>query len=522
MIRSTRTHRNFSHRLLSLFLALTFAAAPSLSQVRGAASSAARPQQTLAELESAIRERLARPEFRRGQVGVKIASLESGKVLFEQNAEKYFMPASNMKNFTVAAALEKLTPDHRFTTSVYTSSKPDSNGVIRGPLRVFGRGDVSISYTFNDGDRYKGMDRLVEAIVAAGVQRIEGDIIGDDTYFTGSPLPVGWEWDDLQFYYGAEVSALPVNDNVVSLSVTPGPIGYSCTVRMTPPFLVMRVANDCTTTASGAPRTLRIHKPLGRNIIEISGDLPLGNSGFNGFVSVSRPAEMFAALLKQRLENKGITVTGVGRAVIAGEPSISQTATEIAKLESPPLALIAANTMKPSQNMYTEVLLWSLGENLRASTPQTGPIPRASYQLGVEVVKNFMKEIGVAEDGILQSDGSGLSRHNLVTPSSVVALYTYMAKTSKHSRSWRDSLTIGAVDGTLRNRFAGTKAAANVRGKTGTINQVSALSGYVMTAGGEQLVFSLLVNGIPETRTRVGLIDEIVVLLADFNGKIDQ
>jgi D-alanyl-D-alanine carboxypeptidase/D-alanyl-D-alanine-endopeptidase (penicillin-binding protein 4) len=173
-------------------------------------------------LSAKIADRLARPEIRRGQVGVKIASLNTGKVLFQQNAEKYFMPASNMKNFTVSTALEKLTPDFKFVTSVYAPSTPDANGVVKG-LRVFGRGDISISDAFNDGDKFKGLDRLADAIVAAGVKKIDGDIIGDETYFTGSPVSGSWEWDDLQFNYGAEVSALPLNDNAQSLSVTPGP-----------------------------------------------------------------------------------------------------------------------------------------------------------------------------------------------------------------------------------------------------------------------------------------------------------
>ena len=476
---------------------------------------------TSAELAASIRQRLQKPEVRRGQIGMKIVSIGSGKVLLEENADKYFMPASNMKNFTVATAIEKLSPDFRFVTSVFAPSMPDANGTVRGPVRIFGRGDVSISYSFDDGDHFRGIDRLVNALVASGVRKIDGDLIGDETYFSGSPLPAGWEWDDLQFYYGAEVSALPVNDNVVALRVTPGPSGFPCGAKLTPAFVLMRVVNSCVTTASGTRRTLRIHKPLGQNVIEISGELPLGNQGFDGFVAVTRPAEMFVALLKQRLAEKGIVVTGRAVAVNTKRSLPDDTIVEIAKIESPPLALIAARTMKPSQNMYTETLLWTLGEETRRRLePAAGP-NRDSYQLGVDAVKAFMAEIGAGEDSIVQYDGSGLSRHNLITPDAVVRLYTYMATKSRYSQTWLDSLTIGGVDGTLRNRFNGTKGASNVRGKTGTINQVSALSGYVTTAGGERLVFSVLVNGVAETRTRVALIDEIVLDLANFQGKID-
>ena len=132
-----------------------------------------------------------------------------------------------------------------------------------------------------------------------------------------------------------------------------------------------------------------------------------------------------------------------------------------------------------------------------------------------------MREIGVAEDGIIQHDGSGLSRHDLITPEAVVQLYMYMGKQSRFSQAWRDSLTIAGVDGTLANRFRGTKAANNVRGKTGTIDQVSALSGYVTTTSGQQLAFSIVVNGVNENPNRVRLIDDIVLDLANYNGDVD-
>jgi D-alanyl-D-alanine carboxypeptidase/D-alanyl-D-alanine-endopeptidase (penicillin-binding protein 4) len=485
-----------------------------------------KPVQTLADLQSRIRMRLLAPELRRGQVGVKIVSMKTGNVIFEQNSEKYFMPASNMKNFTVATAIEKLTPDYRFVTSVFAPAAPDSNGVVKS-LRIFGRGDVSISTRFTEGNYYKGLDDLADKIIAAGVKRVEGDLIADDTYFVGAPLPPGWEWDDLQWDYGAEISSLPINDNAVDLSVTPGPSGYACTVKLSPTNSVIRIMNQCTTTPAGTPRTLRIEKKIDRNIIEITGSLPVGNSGFNGAVTVSRPSELFVALLKERLAAKGVTVTGQTRALNV-RPSGPDTEVQIAKLESVPLSVIAAKTMKPSQNMYTETLLWTLGENARAAASSNVPgggVARidstASAELGLTVVKKFLGEIGVAPDGIIQHDGSGLSRHNLITPAAVVQLYMYMGKQSRFSQAWRDSLTIGGVDGTLRRRFVGTRASGNVRGKTGTIDQVSALSGYIRTAAGEELAFSMVVNGVNEPAQRTAAMDEIVVNLANFDGKIE-
>ena len=180
------------------------------------------PVQTLPYLQSRFRIALNNYEARRGQIGVKIISLDTGKIIFEQDSEKYFMPASNMKVITVAAALEKLSPGFHFTTSVFAPSLPDENGTIKGDLTIFGRGDISISTAFNNGDYYTGLDELADKIAQAGVKRIEGNLIGDESYFKGNPIPAGWEWDDLQWYYGAEISALSLNDNAIDFSVRPG------------------------------------------------------------------------------------------------------------------------------------------------------------------------------------------------------------------------------------------------------------------------------------------------------------
>lgn len=484
------------------------------------------PLKTLADLQAKIAARISGPEVRRGRVGIKIVSLNSGKVIFENDADKYYMPASNMKNFTVSTALERLGPDFRFVTSVYAGALPDANGVVKGDLRIFGRGDVSISTAFNNGDYYKGLDNLVDKIAAVGIKRIEGSLVADESYFKGFAIPGTWEWDDLQSYYGAEVSALPLNDNAIDLTVQPGLAGYQCLVNISPENKLMRIENRCTTTAKSVPGKLSVFKRLDQNFLQIGGTMSESDKVYKASIAISHPAELFVMLLKQRLELKGITLTGNAHAMVVGDAAPSPQV-EIARLESPPFSVIAAKTLKPSQNMYTETILWTLGEQARqrmAGSPvsPTAIVPaRDSSQLGLDEVKSFLTSIGIPSDGILQYDGSGLSRHDLITPSAVVTLYTYMAKQSKYAQVWRDSLTIGGIDGTLKNRFIGTAAAGNIRGKTGTIDQVSALSGYMTTAAGEPVVLSIIVNGVAETRMRTSLADDIVVSLANFNGKID-
>jgi len=488
---------------------------------------------TIYDLQAKVRQTLMRPELRRGSIGVKIASLDTGKVIFEENAEKYFMPASNMKSFTVAAAMEKLSPNFRFVTSVLANTKPDAAGTIKGDLTILGRGDVSISTAFYNGDYYKGLDALVDRIVQAGVKRVEGNLIGDESYFTGSAIPYGWEWDDLQWYYGAEVSALPLNDNALDLSVKPSTNGAPCTVSLQPFNPVVRIINTCKTTAAGIKRDLTVKKGLDQNVLEISGTMPAGDKGFADSVTISHPSELFVALLRQRLAAKGVVITGQTRVIGTKEKANLAAVTlpaqiEIARLESPPFSIVAAKTLKPSQNMYTETILWTLGEQGRSFSvtgdAKTNPFldPKStSADRGIFVVRNFLNEVGIAPDALVQYDGSGLSRHNLVTPASLVQLYTYMAKQSRYANVWYDALPVGGVDGTLKSRFSDVRTSNNVHAKTGTIDQVSALSGYVTTATGEKVVFSIIVNGVREGRARTSIIDEIVKNLANFSGSLN-
>src|ERR1041384_5023685 len=164
-------------------------------------SAVAQQPKTLPELQARIKEVLDKPELSSAIVGIKVVSLDNGRVLFEENAMKLLRPASNMKLYTVATALDRLSPDYRFSTSVYASSKPDAAGGGHGALRSFRRGGPSIAARFNNGDYFKAIDDLATRIVAAGVKRVEGDLVGDESYFVGPKYGAGWEWEDLTWYY---------------------------------------------------------------------------------------------------------------------------------------------------------------------------------------------------------------------------------------------------------------------------------------------------------------------------------
>lgn len=474
--------------------------------------------QSFAELQSQIRSVLLRPELARARVGVKILSLDTGKTVFEENADKYFMPASNMKSFTVAAAMDRLSPNFRFVTSVYAPAPLDASGTIRGDVVIYGRGDPSIAASFNNGDYYQGLNNLVDKIAAAGVKRIEGNLIGDESYFTGDSIGSTWEWDDLQWYYGAEISALTVNDNSVDLFVKPTSVGAPAAITLGPQITQLSIVNLTRTAASGTRRNIEVRRPLGSNVLEVSGTIPVGGD-YSGAIAAPRPAEVFVSLLKNLLQQKGIIVTGQTRTIDARgralAPLDTAKVTEIARLESVPFSLIAAKTLKPSQNLYTELILRTLGENFG---DKSNPA-KTSAQRGAEVVQKFLAEAGVAPDAVVQWDGSGLSRHDLITPNAAAQVYAYMSR-HRYALSWREALTIAGVDGTLKNRFKNTAAEGNVRGKTGTIDQVSTLSGYLTTASGERMAFSILVNNLPAgSSAQRAVIDDIVLSLVNFNGK---
>jgi len=489
---------------------------------------------TIEELRARIREVLSNPQLAPAFVGIKAVSLDTGRTLYEENAGKLLVPASNMKMYTVAAALDRLTPNFRWTTSVYAANRPDATGAIRGDLIVYGRGDPSIAASFYEGDYTKALDELASRIQTAGVRRVEGDLVGDESYFTGPPFGASWEWDDLQWYYGAEVSALTVNDNSIDLFVKPGAsVGAACAVTTGPAALPhITISNRTTTTLRGTRRDVSVYRGLGENTIEVGGSLPLDDKGYTGEVAVARPAQMFVDLLRASLLRHGIIITGQGQVVDArarrDAPLDTTKLVEIANRQSPPLSLIAAKTLKPSQNLYTELILRTLGEQQRRAlivpaivdtrSPQTNA-KLTSAEAGIEVVKTFLRDAGASAANIVMVDGSGLSRHDFVTANASVELLTFISRRSI-ANAFREALPIAGVDGTLANRMKNTAAAGNVRAKTGTVEAVSSLSGYATSAAGERLVFSIMVNNYPGgADVRRSYIDAIAELLASFSGK---
>jgi len=514
--------------------------------------------ETLSSLRERIAAHIAQPKFAPAAWGVKIVSLDTGKTIFEHNPQKYFNPASNAKLYTAALALERLGTDYRIKTSLYSVLKPEASGTLKGDRILYGRGDPTMAARLNNGDYFKGLEPLVTQLVNAGVRRIEGDLIGDESYFTGPPFGAGWEWDDLQAYYGAEVSSLTINDNALDLFVKPADrAGIPCRITTGPPTSLVTLINRTQTAPKGAESRIAVYRPVGENIIYVSGRLTLDNTGYYGAVAVHNPAGLFVSLLKEALGRRGIVVTGRTRVIDWKYREVTpfdfSKVIELGSVESMPLGDIVRETLKPSQNLWAQLLLLQVGETSRrpvtaggvtlnsstrasesassASGASDARAVRTTEELGVEALNDFMSSIGVRRGDVVLEEGSGLSRRDVITPEATVALLAYASKT-RWSDVYRNALPIAGVDGTLQNRMKGTPAAGNVRAKTGTLRYVYTLSGYVTTAAGERLAFSIMLNNYNAERSDSSVVqapgastaprdemDAIAIMLAGFTGR---
>jgi D-alanyl-D-alanine carboxypeptidase/D-alanyl-D-alanine-endopeptidase (penicillin-binding protein 4) len=264
-------------------------------------------------------------------------------------------------------------------------------------------------------------------------------------------------------------------------------------------------------------------RPLGENVLEITGSVPLSDAatadkGYVGSFAITHPARLFVEMLRVALARRDIIITGQSTTVDAQArsnlPLQTGALVEIANLQSQPLSVIAAQCLKPSQNLYAELLLRTLGRVLTPFDPKVKTV-----DAGIEVVRSFLREAGIGPREIVIADGSGLSRHNLITADATMRLLIYMSR-HRYASAFREALPVAGVDGTMKNRLKGTPAAGNLRAKTGTINTVATLSGYVTSAAGERLVFSILLNHYPEAPSeRRVYLDAIALALASFAGR---
>ena len=456
----------------------------------------------------------AAPALRSAIWGVKVQSLDTGAVIYELNPDTLLVPASNTKIVTTAVAAERLGWDFRFVTRLETDA-PIADGTLRGDLVVVGGGDPTMNDTF--GGAGAAFDEWATALRAAGISRIDGRIVGNDDAFEERPYGSGWEWDDFPYGYLSPVGALQVDENVVEVSIAPGTApGNPAVVSMPLAGPGIGVVNRVITGAPGSETDIDLSRLPGARDVEVSGTIAVGSKPATEIVAVDNPTLNFAARLRAALIERGIAVTG--EAVDADELEKGDThhflrntssRRVLATRQSPPLRDIAVRLMKVSQNLYAETVL-------RALSLTPGP---ASVEASQKIEQEVLASWGIPEGQFALADGSGLSRHNLFTASTVVRILQVLARNPTHAEAFTATLPVAGKDGTIAGRLKATRGEGNVRAKTGTLGRVRALSGYLTTAAGERLVFSVIANHfLVPTRVVDAAVDQALERLVNFTG----
>ncbi len=390
------------------------------------------------------------------------------------------MPASNMKILTLAAAAERLGWDHRFETIVRATTPMTPDGTLRGDLVIVGSGDPTISRRFNGAATLASWAQLLWEL---GVRRIEGRVLGDATRFPAATIGAGWEWDDLPYGYAARISALSYNDNTAELLIAPGPaLGAAASVTLMDVAPGIHVRSMLTTSTATARRLQLAWAPRD-GVVTLRGEVPLGYAAFKAYVSVPDPPQYFAQAVRAALIARGIVVNGGAASVESDPPGPDAPEAPVLFVHhSPPLRDIAVPLMKVSQNLYAELLLRTLGVVDR-NAPAEGPA----------VVTEMLESWGASADAAIVVDGSGLSRHNLMSAGTVALVLTRMLD-PRHRDPWLAALPVAGVDGTLERRMRGSPAEGRVHAKTGSIGYVRSLSGYARTADDAWVTFSIIAN----------------------------
>jgi serine-type D-Ala-D-Ala carboxypeptidase/endopeptidase (penicillin-binding protein 4) len=461
-------------------------------------------------LQDRISQLLSQPKWESGFWGIHIISLKTREILFSSNARKRFIPASTIKLFIGAAALERLGSDFRFETPVFAEGPIDMQGRLLGNLVLVGRGDPNL-----EGRRYDPQQedlaasdvppfvwKVVDRVVARGIRLIVGDIVADESYFLHEPFGPTWALEDIPWSYSAAVSALAVNENFFKLEILPGETsGSPALMRTYPVETGVEVINRVRTVSRDGRASMSMDRSLDGQVCTFQGEIPLQHPGLKYNLSVFDPAQFAAQLLKSALAQRGIVVTGKAKSrqlrrldvLQEGKLSLDKARElqphyseerKLASVPTLPLLQTLKILMKASHNLYAEMLLRMLG----ASALGVG-----SLQTGISVLEEFSSRTGTATGTLSLFDGSGLSRENLVTPESVVQLLDYM---DHHplGEEFRDLLPVAGREGTLKERMNKSVAAERVVAKTGTIGFVAALSGYAFTMDGDRLAFSIMVN----------------------------
>ena len=432
---------------------------------------------------------------RSGQWGAIVVSLTKGDTLFAQNADGQMLPASTMKMYTSAIALDRFGPDYVFKTPVLRDGQVGADGTLNGPLYLRGVGDPSLSSRFWKGDT--PMDALARLVVKAGIKHVRGDIIGDATLFDQRTIPDGWKRSYLGAAYAARVSALSLNENLVWVAVKAN--GNDAQVALEPATTTIPVKSTVRVVGGSGGRITASRQSDGS--ILVRGTVGRNAAPRKYSLVVEDPALFTTGAFHAALEKAGIKVDGVTRLGNAPESAV-----EVAALASPPLGQIVGEMNRESINIVAELLF-------RAAA--AGPQQVGSAESGLMTLREFFSEkVKTRADLLAATDGSGLSELDRVTARSMVELLGY-AHSSEWSSVFHASLPVEGESGTLKRRSA-APSRGNLHAKTGTTNRVASLGGFVTARNGEVLAFSFIYNGSDRWNAKSAM-DTMGATLAEFS-----
>jgi serine-type D-Ala-D-Ala carboxypeptidase/endopeptidase (penicillin-binding protein 4) len=439
---------------------------------------------------------------RSGHWGVIVVSLTRGDTLYQVNADQPLQPASTMKLFTSALALQTFGPEYQFSTDVLRDGAVDSNGTLHGNLILRGDGDPSLSNRFVRGDPDAPMQLLARYVKATGIKRIDGDIIGDATAFVDQPVPLGWKPRWLTAGYAPRISALSLNDNLAWVATSPGAPSHAALVGLVPSSSAIPITNTVTTVA-GSYGTHVIVTARSDGGVIARGWIGSRAPTHTVELVIEDPALYTTGALRDALVSQGVAMGG---AVRLGQTTAG--AITVASLPSPPLARIIAAMNRESINCYAELLF-------RDAVRGPQHTEAGSADLGAAMLRDFLNEkVGAPRDAVTVTDGSGLSTLDRITPRAMVDLLSYAHK-APWAPAFHASLPVAGESELLRNRMRFTPAQGNLHAKTGTTNDVISLGGYVTAMDGEVLAFSFIYNGYDRWNAK-STIDGMGATLASF------
>lgn len=493
----------------------TLAAVLALSLATGAwaPSPAVAQERPTGPLAARIAPLLETRPYRYATWGALVVSLTTGDTLFSWRADRRFLPASNAKLFTTAAALHYLGTEFRFVTVLFADGRVN-NGVLFGDLVLYGTGDPTF------GLDTASLAPFADSVVAAGIRRIRGDVVGDASFLGAELTGPGWSPDNLSQSWAAPPSALSAAENRIAIVVTPGErTGDAARVLVDPPNDYYAVVSVVVTGPPRSRTRIDVNRGPARGLLELSGIIAPARGPWLTSISVPEPAVFAAGLLRRLLEARGVVVQGGVRSETEDAPDRAQQmlaaargrggdpfANAIAVRRSPPLDDLVAMINHRSHNLSAELAFRAIGRSVgRAGT----------FAAGAQAVARFLREqVGLPASSFQITDGSGLSLLDEATPRSLVQLLAYMQRAPERRAFYRSLPVVGEG---MTSRLLGTPAVGRLRAKTGTLNNASALSGYVQAAGGEQLAFSLIVNDPPSVQRARDTQDTVGVLLSLFD-----